>query len=260
MKPSRSIGALALFLLAALLPLGGCRAVKTPVANPFDIDRQEFDRVFTAAVLELRDRGFVIDRQDYRFGRITTRPLQSPTIIEPWRGENTTLYQAQTATLNSQRRLITIRLDPAGAPNVDAAATAPATAPAASAPASTPAATSPGGAVAATMPATAPARLGGYQLGVEVYVEQLQITTRRLSGSTRGTAMINTLREVPTELAERGVKPVYWQAVGRDPYFEQRLLTAIIRRSVSVTPGEDRAAPGDPGAPLPPAALLAPAK
>ncbi|MCX5662860.1 MAG: hypothetical protein NTW19_24520 [Planctomycetota bacterium] len=244
MKPSRKVASRGLRLLAALVLLGGCsRAVKSPVANPFEIDPREFDRVFTASVLELRAQGFAVDRQDYRFGRVTTKPLPSPTIIEPWRDTNTTVYQAETATLNSQRRLVTVRIDPASAATQPESDSLPVSA---AAPA------------ASNAPTTMPARAGTYQLGVEVHIEQLQIPTRRLAGSTRGPAMINEMPEVPTELAARGIKPIYWQAVGRDPYLEQRLLTAIIRRSVNVTPGEDRAPAGIPDSATQPSSSAAP--
>jgi hypothetical protein len=78
-----------------------------------------------------------------------------------------------------------------------------------------------------------------FNLYVEAVVEQLQLPTRYLTGSTRGPAIFGHLRSVPEEYDRRGITDGYWQTVERDPLLEQRLLDEIVRRSVSVdSPGE----------------------
>ena len=92
--------------------LAGCTTAIHAVNNPLEIAPSEYDRLLEAAVDELRDRGFVVDRHDYRFGTVSTRPVGSPTILEPWRADNSIYDQAVASTVNYQRRQITITLEP----------------------------------------------------------------------------------------------------------------------------------------------------
>lgn len=187
-------------LLAA--GLTACAAPELTTPNPFQIDDREYARVFDASILVLRDYGFRVDRKDYRFGVITTMPLDSPTILEPWRGLNSTADQASEATLNSDRRIVRVNLepDPTGQPD--------------------------------------------YLLRVEVTVERRQQPQRRLTGSTDGYRLLGSLSRTPGEWSQRGIGSTYWTPISRDPYLEERLLAAIVRRSLQLRRTGEVPAPG----------------
>lgn len=195
---------LGFLLLLALLP-AGCRTPRAIAPNPFEIDRAEYARIFDASQEVLRQEGFTLDRRDYRFGRIDTQPLGSPTLFEPWRPTNSTAYQTYASTINYQRRFVIITLEPIPA-------APPATAPA----------------------ATAPAEPTAYNLRLEVQLQQLEIPARQLTGSAQGQRVQSRLRDVPVELRDRAIVGSYWRSLGRDLYLEQRLLAAIIHRSMQL--------------------------
>ncbi|HEX3356378.1 MAG TPA: hypothetical protein VHS31_05290 [Tepidisphaeraceae bacterium] len=56
-----------------------------------------------------RDFGFKIDRVDYRTGLLTTEPLESAQIFEPWRPDVGNFKQVEKSTICSLRR--TVRFD-----------------------------------------------------------------------------------------------------------------------------------------------------
>lgn len=97
----------------------GCRTA--PVEQPqsarlaFSADRRP--AVFEAAVETLREYGYRIDRQDYRFGTITTFPKEAATAAEFWINDATTPAQRTADTLNSQQRAVTVQIQrPKGEP------------------------------------------------------------------------------------------------------------------------------------------------
>lgn len=207
-----------LSLALLLLTFAGCASQTTIVTAPVEIDAREYARVFDASVLVLRDLGYRVDRQDYRFGRVTTWPKGSATAAEFWRHEEFTPYQSLEATLNSQRRSIIVMLDPVEpSPEPDASATLT-------------------GRPLAPLPGTPTSNANSqtYRLRVEVLVEEHQRPTEYLNGSTTGNRMNSALREVPAELANRGIAASYWQPTGRDPYMESRIVAQIIRKSVEL--------------------------
>jgi hypothetical protein len=238
-------------LLTNLLTLAGCASQTTIVTAPVEIDSREYARVFDASVLVLRELGYRVDRQDYRFGRVTTWPKGTATAAEIWRHEELTPYQSLEATLNSQRRSIIVMLDPIDAsPDPDASTTLT-------------------GRPLTPLPGSPTSTLGAqaYRLRVEVLIEEQQRPTEYLNGSTTGQRMNSNLREVPIELASRGIAATYWQPTGRDPYMESRIVAQIIRKSVELpdtrsdalpsaesdttpgTPGSPSTQPGSPGSP-----------
>lgn len=191
--------------------LAGCARPFTPVSNPIEIDRAEYRRVFEATVQSLRALGFRVDRQDYRFGRLTTQPQTSPTIVEFWTSVNTTGDQALQSTFHHLRRRTTVFLDP-----------------------STNGSVNPPGSPAAT-PEAIPLQ-GSYQLRVEVVLEKRQAPRHHLTGSTHGHEIIAHLHALPTEWAQPDLGQIdEWQPIGRDSYLEQRLLNDIIRRSLAIS-------------------------
>ena len=199
MKAARWV--IAGLLIAGMMPpaLTGCARQVPTVNNPLEVSPGEYDRLFRASIDELRDRGYVVDRHDYRYGTVSARPAGSPMFAELWRKDNTTGRQAWTSTVNYQRRLITITLEPvAPDPGRD--------------------------------------QPDHYLLRAEVVVERVSVPTTYATGSTVGRRVIGNLNRVPTEWQERGITGHYWRPVGRDPYLGQRLIDAIVRRSLAPPP------------------------
>ncbi|GAB4194804.1 MAG: hypothetical protein Kow00105_09050 [Phycisphaeraceae bacterium] len=183
-------------MLAVGLTAGmvGCARHMAVVDQPVAIDSARYRACFDAAVDVLRDNGFVVDRRDYRFGVITTRPLGSPTVLEPWHAHNSTADQAWESTFNDIRRRVAVRL----AKNA----------------ASTDAGDTP---------------VSSYNLEVEVVMERKQVPTRRLTGSAKRN-VFSSLSAPPRELADKGVTGTYWEPIGRDRELESRLLAQILDR------------------------------
>lgn len=101
-----------LAIILLLLSLMGCASSLPSSSNPMTVDAREYARLFDASVEVLRDRGFRIDRQDFRFGTVTSKPDGSPTLLEPWRGDNHTVALAGWSTLSDLRRVVTVTLEP----------------------------------------------------------------------------------------------------------------------------------------------------
>lgn len=189
--------------------LGGCAASFKPAPNPVEIDTREYARMMQAAADVLVNEGFVLDRQDYRLGVVSTKPVHSPTLVEPWRSDLTTGYQKLESTVNHQRRVVTVSLEAVERdPNV-----------------------------------SLKAEPRAYMLRVEAMIEQEQSPQREMTGSTSGGLILGTLKSNPYEMQVRGIPGIYWQPVGRDSYLEQRLIAMIVRESVNVKPTSG-AAPG----------------
>lgn len=113
-----NISLLAALLLACPLLLTGCNSTPTDEAaqatalqdaDPFVFPPSQYPRVHRAAADVLREHGFVIARNDYRFGVITTEPKEAPTSLEFWIDDPTTPTQHQADTLNAQQRRVAIR-------------------------------------------------------------------------------------------------------------------------------------------------------
>lgn len=231
------------FCLLSLTAVGCSREV-VDVENPYTLASAEYNAIFLATKDALRQHGFKLDRVDYRFGTITTKPLTSPTMLEPWHGGNTTAEQAAESTVNNQRRYVTVTLegyykpgkgsqtitirpgDDKPAPDksstpapAEIATTAP-----------TPENVAP--LAATTQPAGRNAPYDGYHLRVAVFVERLEDPDRRLGGSGSSRRMFDELNTTPAELRERGISGPYWLPIGRDPYLENRLIASVVRLSI----------------------------
>lgn len=183
-------------LLSALLYVGGCAngPPQPTLSNPTPIAAETYPKAFEASAAVLRDAGFGVDRQDFRFGKVSSKPKGSPTIIEVWKPDNTYADQALRSTLGDLRRTVVVTFT--------------------------------------SQPATpdVPDEAGGYDIAVEVLIERLQVPERRMNGATRGVVFAD-LAEVPEELQARGITQRYWQPVGRDLHLEQRLLRDILSRT-----------------------------
>jgi hypothetical protein len=179
-----------LTLLWVSLVTTGCTRAIVESDNPVPVTTDGYRQTFEASVDVLRENGFTIDRRDYRFGKITTLPLGSPNMFEVWNSQNTTHQQAVESTLASEQRRVNVSIS-ATADRSDQTDTP-----------------------------------GVYMLEVEVILDRKQIPTRRLAGSARRNVFSN-LAAPPKDLIDRGVTGSYWEAVGRDPYLEARLIKQI---------------------------------
>jgi hypothetical protein len=191
---------IAAVLLAAALPAGGCGRKVAAIENPTPLAAGEYDRVFDAAVAELRDRRFVVARQDRRFGLVTTYPLIASSVLEPWYSDNSSFGQTADSTLNLDRRTVRVTISPAA----------------------------PIGAESDQPPAR-------YRVGVEVTAERHQnpphtLTTSNLSPGRFGERPAERFRAHPA-VTEEGAEPGFWKPIGRDDLLERRLLDAILTRA-----------------------------
>ncbi len=198
------------------LVLSGCATDREPDGDGTAVIHvSEYHRIFDAAIGVLRDEGMTIDRQDSRFGVITTKPLGAPTLFEPWRPGNRTVGQALDSTVNDQRRQVTVTLSPRP-PSRDASVI------------------SEDGASTVIDVHAEPTEVAAdaFLLRVDVQVERQEVPTNYLTGSMAGHAVMGRLYVTPEELLRRNVAGSYWQPVGRDVALERRLAAAIIRQSM----------------------------
>lgn len=214
-KTGQWLSFVTIMTMVTTLPfVAGCASSsRATIGNPVEIDVTEYDRIFRASVDVLQNKGFGIDRQDYRFGVVTSRPRSSPTAFEPWHRDNTTLAQTLESTTNYQRRRVAIRLIPADS-----------LAPAKQAESDSPSLARPD--------ADATQADAGYLLEVQVVVEQVEAPTRQLTGATGHRRMFRDLAAPPDNLARRQITENYWRPVGRDKNLEQQLVADILRQSL----------------------------
>ncbi len=196
---------LAMALLMNLI--AGCAGPAGAVEAPVPVAEGEYRPAFETAVATLRDHGFVIDRQDYRFGRITTKPRFSPNLVEFWNRDNTTASQSLGASLNNEQRTATIKLDRAQHRD--------------------------------SHPPVQP-----YELSVEVAIERITDPDRRLTGSTSSINIVRPLSETPAQFERQGVHGKAMVFIERDEHFEQRLLADIRQRLADIRQRLAAKAPG----------------
>lgn len=72
--------------------------------------KANYDRVWEQAMQVLAKTGFILDRQDYRLGVLTTRTLASSQIVEFWKPQQTDSSSAWENTINTQRRMVRITI------------------------------------------------------------------------------------------------------------------------------------------------------
>ncbi len=74
-----------------------------PVASA---DGADFQRLWDACEAEAHARFFLVDREEYRLGLLTTAPMISKQIFEPWRTDAVTPHDATESTLATIRRTV----------------------------------------------------------------------------------------------------------------------------------------------------------
>ncbi|MFN3166567.1 MAG: hypothetical protein ACE37H_05830 [Phycisphaeraceae bacterium] len=165
----------------------------------------QYPQVHRAAIDVLRDHDFVIARNDYRFGVITTKPKEAPTAIEFWIDDPTTPAQHRADTLNSHQRSVTIKIARKDTNAIGTLGTGDA------------------------RPGETPPVLE-YELTVEVMTDRLQRPARYLTHSA--TPRISAqFAGPPAQLRDRGIDADFAQPLTRDPHLEARLINAIALRA-----------------------------
>jgi hypothetical protein len=71
----------------------------------------QFQPIFDASVETLRIYGFEIDRRDYREGLLTSKPLISKQLIEPWRRDSGSAGQVMENSMATIRRTVHFVVD-----------------------------------------------------------------------------------------------------------------------------------------------------
>lgn len=79
--------------------------------------RATYENVYDQARLILNRFNFRLDRQDFRLGVLTTQPLPSSHLIEPWRPDHASTKNAVENTLHDQRRTVRITISKAPKPD-----------------------------------------------------------------------------------------------------------------------------------------------
>lgn len=189
MKPHHLLAVVVIAFVA------GCSQAVPDVSNPIPIATAEYDRVFDAAVMVLRDEHFVVARKDRRFGVVTTEPRTAASVFEPWHTDNSTAAQTTASTLNFDRRTVRVMINPA---------------------------------------AETASGDGEYQLQVQVTLDRRHHPTRVLNTAAMGSVGVGHREATDYKplLTETGVEESFWSPVGRDELLEKRLLAEILRRSV----------------------------
>ena len=227
-ETSRWRSLLTLALFAGLTGLTGCAVATGGRGAPAVVDRADYDRYFAAAVDVLRDEGFIVQEHSYRFGRITTAPRPAPTILEPWDQSSLTIGDSLSSTLNQQRRVVDVLLEPNAEGTADTAQDQA------------------GFPVASLSPADVTPT--SYTLVVKAVIQQREVPSGQLSGTTIGPRILNTLSATPAELSSRGIPGEYWRTVASDPALSAHLLRRIFdaAKSRSQRPPEAEPATPDP--------------
>lgn len=206
---------------AALLwaSLTGCGQADSQLS--LIVDRARYDAVFDATLESLRREQFVLNRVDRRLGVITTEPRPASSVLEPWRGDNSTVGQAVESTLHDQHRVVRVQFRPYQA-NVTAAA-------AAGDGHRGPDAVGeerPGDFTAAARPFEAANHDGVMAMELRCVIERGHRPGWRLETSS----MRYSSYTVDPALARRGIPRRFWEPIGRDQHMESRLLEQIIAK------------------------------
>jgi hypothetical protein len=70
---------------------------------------RDFNQLWAACRLEIRDAGFRLDRSDYRQGVLSTQPMVSKQMFEVWRRDTADAHATAQSTMATVRR--TVRFD-----------------------------------------------------------------------------------------------------------------------------------------------------
>ena len=114
---------IAIWGLLSLLWLGGCGG-QQPLQwrnEAIAVDHASFDQVWDACVESLQDKGMEIDRQDRRFGIITTKPMVGKQFFEFWRNDAANSDDLMLSSLHTIRRTVKVQVNSRGATRYEVA-------------------------------------------------------------------------------------------------------------------------------------------
>ncbi len=75
------------------------------------VDNFQFQPLWDACEKVARDDLFQLDRQDYRLGLLTTKPMISKQLLEPWRKDSGTFHAVLANSLATIRRTVRFEID-----------------------------------------------------------------------------------------------------------------------------------------------------
>lgn len=106
-----SAGRLTSLMLALLVCVPACTKPEQPVELASGVARDaDFEAVWQAALISLREHSFTPDRQDRRNGVIRTRGETSGVFGEFWRKDSTWGYQLAESSLHTVQRIVTVQV------------------------------------------------------------------------------------------------------------------------------------------------------
>lgn len=168
------------------------------------ISAEAYDGFFDRTRDVLVGLGFEIDRQDQRFGVMTTDPKTSATIFEPWAQNKVTERDAFYATLNMQQRVVRVNFiakqDLEAKPETFE-----------------------------LIPVDVSRENAAYFVDVQVMVLQRQHPTTELNtAAIAAPSFRNRERALArTQLTEVGLVESYWRELGRDLAYERYIARRI---------------------------------
>lgn len=103
-------------VMVLLTSLSGCTEQRRPEwpIEAISIDQASFEEVWDACVVSLKDHGLEIDRNDRRFGVITTKPVVGKQFFEFWLDDTANSDDLLLSSLHTIRRTVTIQVSSQG--------------------------------------------------------------------------------------------------------------------------------------------------
>lgn len=226
-------------LIAVMLICTGCGRGLTTIDNPIAIDAGEYDAIYDASIEVLRENNFTVDRRDYRFGQITSEPLLAASAMEPWYGDNTTAMQVAESTMNHQRRLVRVNIEPIDVDIEDE--------PSANTAETTETTEDIDAEANGEMPSDiAPGFTPDYLLRVEVMIERYQRPHAQISSAVVARLSTGASLAEQSIRTEQGEVDAFWRPLERDVYLERRLVEQILERArIIATRSAQPTAPDD---------------
>ena len=94
----------------AALALFGCAPKQQDQWDAVAAQSTSFDEIWDACLASLEDRGFEVDLQDRRFGRIVTKPVVGKQFFEFWRNDTANSDDLLNSSLHTIRRTVSVTI------------------------------------------------------------------------------------------------------------------------------------------------------
>lgn len=164
----------------------------------------QYPAVYQAAIDVLRDWGFVIARQNYRFGLVRSEPLDIERIAVRGPDAPVLEHRFAQASIQHQRRIVTVQLKPQ----------------------KTMTPRHPG--EPAPEPFASP-----FELTIEVTIQQRQVPRRQLVLGAKGANILGAMAasDDPWKTSRPDPTDPFWRDLTRDAVMQRMLLEQIVERS-----------------------------